>query len=91
MANADRLTLRQQIAAVFGRLALAIGGISGVRPNLADDSPIWRAATISSRRSVIACEYLELSMFKPPICFLCVFIRKFFFIFWLWIWFRLGI
>ena len=46
MADYDRLTLRQQIAAAFNRLALAIGGISGVRPNLADDSPIWRAATV---------------------------------------------
>ena len=46
MAGTDRLTFRQQIAAAINRLALAIGGISGVRPNLADDSPIWRAATV---------------------------------------------
>ena len=30
MADTDRLTFRQQIAAVINRLALAIGGISGV-------------------------------------------------------------
>ena len=46
MVQNDKPTLRQQIAAAINRLALAIGGISGVRPNLADGSPIWRAATV---------------------------------------------